>query len=234
MIGGSASTAFALPDEKLAWPNLLEQEFSGIAVIHESIPGMTLSRSIKVINESDKSDILILHFGTSVGWPSLIVNWGSKFGLDVHNEAALHQPPLKYSGTPQRRLKKNFKLRTRNFLKYILYFLGGYKPRTSIQEVEDQVRAVLSVATKKASNVIWIQHHNLQFMRIAVERRMYAKYYDRLVKAIQSHSSEKLRLIQLEPAFLTSENYLLDGIHLSELGHRRIAEKLKKVLSESY
>ena len=234
MIGGSASTAFALPDEKLAWPNLLEKEFPGIAVVHESIPGMTLSRSIKVINESDKSDILILYFGTSVGWPALIVNWGTKFGLDVHNEAALHQPPLKYSGTPQRRLKKNLKLRTRNFLKYILYFVGGYKPRTSIREVEDQVRAVLSVATKKATNVIWIQHQSLQSMRIAVERKVYAKYYYRLVKAIKSHSSERTRLVELEPEFLVKENFLLDGIHLTELGHRRVAEKLKKILSESY
>lgn len=234
MIGGSASSAFALPDEKLAWPNLLEQSLSGIKVNHHAQGLLTMSQSIELISNLSKSDILILHFGTSVGWPSPVVEVGLKLGLDVHNEAALHQPPLKYSGTPQRRLRKNLKLRTRNFLKYVLYFVGGYKPRTSIREVEDQVRAVLSVATKRATNVIWIQHQSLQSMRIAVERKVYAKYYDRLVKAIKSHSSERTRLVELEPAFLTSENFLLDGIHLSELGHRRIAEKLKKVLSENY
>lgn len=187
MIGGSASTAYALPSENLAWPKLLEKSLFGVKVNHFPQTTLTMGQSIEILSGISESDILILQIWTPVGWLN-----------PIHS------------------LASPFKLRTAN------------------RKVADEVRGIFSVATKKAPNVIWLQHQSLQPKRNVLERKVYERYYERLFKAIKENSSEKMRLVKLGEEFLVPENYLLDGLHLSEIGHERVADKLQRILSESY
>ena len=231
-MGGSATTAFALPDEKWAWPTLVGELIPKSQVQHSSQAGLTLVKSISLINNLPQSEVLVLHFGTSVGWPIPLVEVGYKFGFEIHNEAAFHQPPKPYSGPPSVKIKKKVRLRLRNLIKYLLFFVGAYKPKVSIREIEDQVRAVLAIASKHTSRIIWVQHRSLQSMRILVERKMYNRYYKRFIAAIKENAPDNLTLVELGPDFLIPENYLMDGVHLSEQGHYVLAHRLADLIKE--
>jgi hypothetical protein len=231
-VGGSASTAFALPDEKSGWPTLVEELVPNSEVRHSAQGNLTLVRSIDLINNLPESEVLVLHFGTSVAWPTSVINFGQKFGFQNHNETVFQQPPKPFSGTPIMRLKKRMRLRLRNLIKYFLFFAGAYRPKVSIREIEDQVRAVLAIASKRTDRIIWVQHRSLQSMRIIVERKIYDRYYKRFISAIKEFAPENLTLIELGPDFLISENYLMDGVHLSEQGHYSLAHRLAPLISQ--
>ena len=232
VVGGSATTAFALPDEKWGWPTLVKELIPKSELHHSAQGNLTLVRSIDIINNLPESDVLVIHYGTSVAWPSPVVDLGHKFGMELHNEAAFHQPPKPYSGPPSVKIKKKVRLRLRNFIKYLLFFVGAYKPKVSIREIEDQVRAVLAIASKHTSRIIWVQHRSLQSMRILVERKMYNRYYKRFIAAIKENAPDNLTLVELGPDFLISENYLMDGVHLSEQGHYVLAHRLANLIKE--
>lgn len=190
---------------------------------HRSQGGLTLVRSIDLIDDLPRAEVLVLHFGTSVAWPSPVVRIGMRLGMEMHNETAFHQPPHPYQGGILPRLRKQARLRLRNAMKYLLFFAGAYRPKVSVREIDDQVRAVLAISTKRADRVIWIQHRSLQSMRLFVERTVYRRYYRRLVRAINDNLQSGVELIELDSAFMVSANYLLDGVHLSEKGHAEIA-----------
>ncbi|MBU6164429.1 MAG: hypothetical protein KGO99_05505 [Actinomycetales bacterium] len=230
VVGGSATTAFALPDEKWAWPTLLGELIPKSEVQHSSQKGLTLVRSLELISNLPECEVLVLHFGTSVGWPLALVKVGYRYGLQVHNEFGFHQPPKPYSGTPSVKMKKKIRLRFRNMIKYLLFFAGAYRPKVSIREIEDQVRAVIAIASKRTSRIIWVQHRSLQSMRIIVERKMYQRYYKRFIAAINSNAPANLTLVELDSDFLISENYLMDGVHLSEQGHYVLAHRLAELI----
>lgn len=234
VVGGSASAAHALPDESLAWPRFLEKkllaENVNLRMDHRCQGGLTLVRSIELIGDLFTSDILILHFGTSVAWPSPLVRLGHRFGFETHNEFAFHQPPYAYGGSWVEKRSRWFRLRARNFLKYLLFMGGAYRPRNSIREVKDQVSAVISLARKKSDRIIWIQHRSLQSKRILLERAIYSRYYRRVISAVKEIGGDNLVLMELPQEYLNGENYLIDGVHLSELGHSNLASMIRKML----
>lgn len=80
-MGGSASTAFALPDEKLGWPTLVKKLLPKSELHQSEQRNLTLVRSIDLINNLPESDVLILHYGTSVAWPTPVVDLGHKYKL---------------------------------------------------------------------------------------------------------------------------------------------------------
>lgn len=231
IIGGSASSAFALEVGNSAWPNILVKRYPHIEWRYINQPLMTLVKSLSHLENLEHSDILILHFGTSVGWPEPIVKLGHFLGMELHNETAFQQPPKGYKGSFFSKSKKLFLLRIRNAIKYLLFAFGMYRPRASLREMGDQVSVVASIAQKRATHVLWIQHQSMQDNRIILERYLYRKYYREIIDALSPKVSESFKVLQLPKDFLQSENYLLDGVHLSEKGHRELAELIEEKLA---
>ena len=100
------------------------------------------------------------------------------------------------------------------------------------EEIEDQIAAVVHLASKQSKRIMWVQHQALQNRRIYLERRSYKKYYKEILWALEKHESDKFKLITLPESFLVQENYLLDCIHLSEKGHRTLADILQKAFMQ--
>ena len=231
IIGGSASTAYALKDSKASWPEIIGEKYPNLEIRHINQPLMTLVQSLNHLQDLEHSDILILHFGTSVGWPEPVVKMGHALGMDLHNDHSFQQPPKKYSGNLKRRLGKSIKLRARNLIKYFLFLLGLYKPRASLKEMGDQVGVVARIARQKAENILWIQHQSIQTNRIVLERSQYRRYYREIIDALSPMVSESFKVLQLPKNFLRGENYLLDGVHLTEDGHRELAKLIEEKLA---
>ena len=129
-------------------------------------------------------------------------------------------------------MKRTLKMRCRNTVKYALYFTGLYKSRISRREIEDQIDAVVHLAKHQSKRIMWIQHQALQNRRIFLERRSYERYYKEIERCLQKYRSADFTVITLPESFLTRENYLLDCVHLSEEGHRKMFEIVKEAFKK--
>ena len=227
VLGGSAASSFSDVQSK-SWPYILKAKLpDSIEFRVETRPGLTFIRALNELLDFPNEDLLILHFGTSIGWPVSLVKHGHRLGIDFASESGLHQPAYR-STNLAKRLKKSLRMRFRNSVKYVLYFLGLYKSRVSRREIEDQINAVVRLASKQSKRIMWLQHQALQNRRIYLERRSYEKYYKEILRALEKYESDQFKLVTLPDSFLVQENYLLDCIHLSETGHQVIAEILQK------
>jgi len=226
VLGGSAASSFSDTSKK-SWPYLLKAELpQDIEFRVETVGGLTFVRALNVLLDYPNEDLLILHFGTSIGWPVSVVKYGHKFGVDFASESGLHQPAYKSKGF-LRKIKQDLRMRVRNTIEYILFGVGLYKSRISRHEIVDQIDAVVHLASKQSKRIMWVQHQALQNRRIFVERRSYQKYYREILAAPVKYESPNFALITLPDEFMVQENYLLDCIHLSEQGHRELATILK-------
>lgn len=226
VLGGSAASSFNKNEEK-SWPYLLKHDLpSSIDFRIETRPGLTFVRAISELADFPDEDLLIFHFGTSIGWPVSVVKIGHRLGIDFTAEYGFHQAA--YSSSARiKRWKKWAKARFRNTVKYFLFFAGLYKARISRREIEDQIDAVVRLAQHQSKQIMWVQHQALQNRRIFLERRSYKKYYKEILRALQKYESDRFTVVTLPESFLTQENYLLDCIHLSEEGHRKLYELVK-------
>ncbi len=229
MLGGSAASSFS-DNQDLSWPYLLKASLpSHIEFKVETRGGLTFVRAISELANFPDEDLLILHFGTAIGWPTSVVQLGHKLGIDFTGEFAFHQPAYR-SSSSMKRIKRAFKVRARNTVKYLLFFTGRYKSRISRREIDDQIKAVVQLAKSQSKRIIWIQHQALQNRRIFLERRSYQRYYKEIINSLEKYKSVDFQLLTLPNDFLVQENYLLDSVHLSPLGH----QELHKLVREAY
>lgn len=229
VIGSSAASNFSEKNPDTSWPTLLRAHLPEHSINVHIRGGLTPVRCIDELVDIPPTDLLILHLGTSVGWPIALVGINNRFGIDFEAEHGLHQPAFR-SPMFKRRVKGFLKAKFRNAVKYGLFIFGLYKPRVNVRELDDQVRAVLHLAYQKAPRIVWIQHRALHNRRIWLERSVYSRFYRRIVKTLKELEGPKLQVIALDSNFLCHENYLLDYVHLSDDGHRRIYELVKEAI----
>ena len=229
VLGGSAASSFN-DDKEKSWPYLLKASLpSHIDFRVETRGGLTFVRAISELADFPNEDLLVFHFGTSIGWPVSIVQRGHRLGIDFTGEFGFHQPAYQ-SKNRSRRIKRAIKVRFRNTVKYILFFFGLYKARISRREIDDQIKAVVQLAKHQSKRIMWIQHQALQNRRIFLERRSYERYYKEIERSLQQYKSPEFTVITLPDSFLKQENYLLDCVHLSEQGHR----EMYKIVREAF
>ena len=227
MLGGSAASSFN-DDKEKSWPYLLKTALpKEINFRVETRGGLTFVRAITELADFPDEDLLVFHFGTSIGWPVSLVKAGHRLGIDFTGEFGFHQPAFA-SQSRAKRLKRAAKVRFRNAVKYLLYFSGLYKSRISRREIEDQIEAVVHLAKHQSKRIMWIQHQALQNRRIFLERRSYERYYKEILRALEKYRSPEFTVITLPDSFLKQENYLLDCVHLSETGHREMYKLVRE------
>ena len=227
MLGGSAASSFN-DDKEKSWPYLLKTALpKEINFRVETRGGLTFVRAITELADFPDEDLLVFHFGTSIGWPVSLVKAGHRLGIDFTGEFGFHQPAFA-SQSRAKRLKRAAKVRFRNAVKYLLYFSGLYKSRISRREIEDQIEAVVHLAKHQSKRIMWIQHQALQNRRIFLERRSYERYYKEILRALEKYKSPEFTVITLPDSFLKQENYLLDCVHLSETGHREMYKLVRE------
>jgi len=231
VLGSSAASTFKSSDQSKSWPHLLERELSNFSEFQcKIVSGLTFVRSIPELSDIRKTNLLILHFGTAIGWPSSVVRKGIIWGINYTNEFGLHQSAYRSKSLP-RRIKSFLKARLRNTIKYGLFFTGRYRARINRREVDDQVMAVINIAQQKSDRIIWIQHQALQHRSILVERLSYKRYYKESIRCLEKYRSSNLIVITLPDSFLVQENYLLDCVHLSDKGHQILNELILKQIN---
>ena len=233
VLGGSASTNLGLPQGSESWPKQLQRKFPNAEFAHHVQGGLTYVRAAKMMSEIGNCDLLIIQFSVSIGWPKPILDIWDRVLIKTNagkNEYWLDQPVKKYSGSVRRKMLKYSLLGFKNLLKYLLFFIGLYKARTSLREIDDQIELVETMAKHKAKALIWIQQSPLESKRILLERMVYRRYFKRSLEKIYKLDNKFVSLLNLQNYTTDSNFYLYDGVHLSEWGHNQVTQKvLEKV-----
>ena len=230
VIGGSASNNFGNAPDSLAWPELLAKNLAQSAdLTHVSRGGLTFVRGMNEIAEIDSTGVLIMHFGTSIGWPISLVKTGTAMGIDFASDHGFNQP-TGISTKRTRRVKNFFKRSFRNIVKFVLFFTGQYKPRASRRELKDQIEAVIHLAQHKTDRLIWIQHRAFLNHRIWLEKWVYERYYKQIMKTLDGLGLKGVTVLEIPDEFMVAENYLFDCVHLSSKGHERLEKMVREII----
>lgn len=230
VIGGSASNNFGNAPDSLAWPELLAKNLAQSAdLTHVSRGGLTFVRGMNEIAEIDSTGVLIMHFGTSIGWPISLVKTGTAMGIDFASDHGFNQP-TGISTKRTRRVKNFFKRSFRNIVKFVLFFTGQYKPRASRRELKDQIEAVIHLAQHKTDRLIWIQHRAFLNHRIWLEKWVYERYYKQIMKTLDGLGLKEVTVLEIPDEFMVAENYLFDCVHLSSKGHERLEKLVREAI----
>jgi hypothetical protein len=224
ILGGSIVSNYGLPSGEQSIGEVQAKKNKIIYVKQDqSIGGLTFSQAIPVIERSDVADILVLYFGTSVGWPRISRKMIDHLQPELLKPTSFHLPVYK-SEVFYNRFKAKLRYFERNVLKLVFFPFGLYRPRQSLEDLPDLVNAIQHLAEKKSGLIIWIQHYSLNYARLWLERKIYSRFYREIIKEISTYQSPHFKIIILEKSFLVQENFLLDGLHLSALGHQRMAD----------
>jgi hypothetical protein len=228
IIGGSIISKYGLlPGAKNITTSLLENKPSLYLKRELSIGGLSFSQAIPKLDELNETDILVLYFGTSVGWPRISRKMENHLRPELLTSTAFHLPVYK-SPKFVNRVRAKLRHIERNLLKLIMFPLGLYKPRHSLEDLPNLIQAIEHIADKKFQLIIWVQHNSLGYRRLWLEQKIYKRYYLEILKELEKHKSPHFRILTPSREFLVQENYLLDGVHLSEIGHARMGEMISK------
>ena len=196
------------------------------------VGGLSFSQAIPIVEDFHDTDVIVFYFGTSVGWPRISRKLENHLRPELLESTTFHIPVYK-SKKRLNRVKANIRHLERNLLKYILFPFGLYKPRHSLEDLPHLIEAIEHLAEKRASLTIWVQHNSLGYRRLWLEKRSYQKYYNEIIKTLHSYQSPHFRILTPTKKFLVQENYLLDGVHLSNLGHERMAELINQEITQA-
>ena len=223
LIGGSIISKYGLkgPDQSVgAYLNKLSKSI--YIKREQSIGGLSFSQSIPIIESLNDTDILVLFFGTSVGWPRISRKMEGHLRPELLESTSFHLS-VYTSKKFQNRVKAKIRHLERNALKLILFPFGLYRPRHSLEDLPNLIAAIDHLAERKSHLIIWVQHNSLGYRRLWLERKVYNRYYLEILKSLENYRSPHFRVITPDNNFLIQENYLVDGVHLSEIGHQRMA-----------
>jgi hypothetical protein len=235
IIGGSVARAFGIEESPHDWPSILASRLHGPSNVQfaQSVGFLNPSSLLAHIEQTLECDLLVVHMGTSVGWPVIQAPVERILRPEHRHDAAFHLPTRKAVNFSHF-VARLFRHSLRNTLKIIAFPFGFYRPRQSLDDLEPAIKRALSTAFSKANQVVWIQHRSLGYRRLFLERRVYRKYYDRIIDILENSIGEdsRLHLIKLPEEFLNQRNFTLDGVHLSGTGHMEIAKLIEARLQE--
>ena len=196
------------------------------------VGGLGFSQAIPLIEDLDNSDVLVLYFGTSVGWPRISRKLENHLRPELMKQTAFHIPVYK-SKKLTNRMKARARHLERNILKFILFPFGMYKPRHSIEDLPSLIAAIEHLAEKKSKLIIWVQHNSLGYRRLWLERKVYGRYYREILHTLEKFKSPHFRVLTPGQNFLIQENFLVDGVHLSEIGHARMGKLISNEIDNA-
>jgi hypothetical protein len=235
IIGGSVSRSFGLDLTEEDWPRLFQRLVEESGKVHrvESIGFLNPSSLSKVLEQMDQTETLIIHMGTSVGWPVIKPPVERFLRPESRHDGAFHLP-VRAPEDFHHALKRFLRHLLRNLLKLCAFPFGLYRPRQSLKTLDDDVRRALKLTSRLATDVIWIQHRSLGYRRLVLERIIYRRYYKKITLLLRQSADtfERFHLLEIPDDFLIQENFTLDGVHLSAAGHLRFAHLVEREIRE--
>ena len=224
LIASSLATNYGLNKADASYPDLLR--LAGERFMVEQKNSLLISEVSELISKTqDLPKNLVLHFGTSVGWPRAFIEVANmKFGLlpnPYYFDLPAHESKSQFG-----RSKSRAKIRFKRIIKNILLPFGLYKPFTSKAKTLSDIKDLLDQVDRQFDRILWIQHAFLLDKKTNIEAAIYMDYYKLIIETLTDAKLTKLTLAIPGPDFFKPSNYSIDQVHLSPEGHRTIASTI--------
>lgn len=234
IISGSVTSGYGIPEEILRWDKVFAHQVPGNYFVSVCKDGMTHEDALKILNEGEfGGEILILYFGTRMGWPKLGKRIGTFLPYKRKNQGYLDIPAYR-SRRKGSRMRRILKRTARVFMKSLGILLRQYKPELPIDKTLNDLDLLLTMTAKKFTRVIYIQHHHLSTRRLKYESKKYEKFYECLLTAVRTRPESNIFLVEMPKNIFTTNYFLPDSVHFNEQGHYEFGCFLAKEIFPNY
>ena len=192
IISGSITSGYGLSGEIPRWDKVFADQVSDNDFVSICKDGMTHEDALKILNDRELGgEMLIFYFGTRMGWPKLSKRISAFLPYKRKNHGYLDIPAY-YSARKSSRVRRILKRTTRMLIKSLGILLRQYKPDLPKDKVLNDLDTLLTMAAKKFTRVIYIQHHHLSTRRLRYEAKIYENFYISLISAVRSRPEENI------------------------------------------
>lgn len=216
------------PEDKSYMDVLRNQYGIKSEVYAEDLVGIRLA--IFAINEIPNDSTLVLQIGAGDQIRMISAKIGKWLPGNRGKSKTILDQPLYQSKKRIRRIFNEIKSYIKYLLKSHIIKTAIYKQAVSLQDFQEYLRDLASIAKRKKIRVIWVStvkgfYRVPEFLK--VEKDYYSGY-----EAYKEFNSEN----QFDSCFLDLESFILesdtgfDGFHLNQEGHVKLAKELVKLL----
>jgi hypothetical protein len=222
IISGSISSGYGLQTSVPRWPQFLSnqpqiQKFDLI-----TRDGLTYGDAFKVLQENDyQGDILILYFGTRIGWPKISRSLERIWPINFKNEGYLELSAF-HSNRKFAQFRRGKRTVYRNLAKFLGILLNQYKPEIPLKRCLSDLDLLFATSTQRFEKVIFLQHHHLSSNRLKYENSKYEKFYYSLLSFARGRSERNLVVLELPSDIYSNRYFLGDCVHLNREGHEKL------------
>lgn len=230
IISGSITSGYGISADISRWDKVFRDQLPDLTLESVCVDGMTHENAFDILCHPESSgELLILYFGTRIGWPRVgnILGKFSLFKLENNGYLDLSVFHSVHKGGRMRRISKRI---NRMLLKRLGILLKLYKPELPKDKVLQDLDQLLVIAAKNFNWVIYIQHHHLSTRRLRYESKKYEAYYELLLGAVRSRPESNILLAEMPKDIFSAKYFLLDCIHYNEQGHHKFGSFLAKTV----
>jgi hypothetical protein len=230
IISGSITSGYGISAHVSRWDEVFRDQLSEKTFESVCMDGMTHESAFDILCRPESNgELLILYFGTRIGWPRIGKLFDKFLLFELKNSGYLDLSVFNSlrKGARMRRISKRI---TRILLKSLGILLRLYKPELPKGKVLQDLDLLLTIAAKNFNWVIYIQHHHLSTRRLRYESKKYEKYYSLLLSAVRSRPESNILLVEMPKDIFSAKFFLLDCVHYSELGHNKFGSFLAKTV----
>jgi hypothetical protein len=222
IIASSLCTKYGIAQEDTCYVEILIQNGMNFQLTQKN--SLVISDAILILTKAvANQNRLVVHFGTSVGWPKAFVKFNNKkrsiFGNPYYFDLPAYGSRNKFS-----KIRKKSKKLMKYSLKTFLRLVGLYKPVVSEKELFLDIEEFLTQASAKFEKILWIQHKNLMSRSTRFEQVTYEKYFNAIIGQLLAKRTKGLLIAVPSQEFLNVENFCIDNTHLSQNGHNILAK----------
>lgn len=186
--------------------------------------------AIEAINKFAENATLVLQIGAGDQIRMISKNISRWLPGNLGTSKTSLEQPLYISSRRMRRIYTVPKSYLKYLAKRFLLKTTLYRQETPLQEYQHYLRILADLVQKKGIRIIWISTVK-GFYRVPDSLKAEKEYYSGLeaFKVIKSQIRSDSCFLDLEE-FIMSSDTLVDGFHLNQKGHFKLAEELAKVL----
>ena len=231
IMSGSITSGYGIQPEVLRWPDYLAKNPLNEKFEIATKDGLTYEEALGMLRLNNfRGEILILYFGTRVGWPRISKNLATFFPKLSKNERYLELSAFR-STRKFASFRRGKKIFFRNFAKFIGIFLNQYRPDIPLKKCLTDLDLLFAESTQRFKRVIFLQHHHLNSNRLRYENSKYDKFYNSILSFASERFEKNLIIVELPSDIFSSRYFLSDCVHFNLEGHKKMGNFLSHFLA---
>lgn len=181
--------------------------------------------------ELSKDDLLIVMVGIGDGWPQprglflklLPASWRGPGKLN---------PATRHSQNARKRVRQRIRHFTKYVFKVIAWSTMMFRAPTSLRRFKTDLLELIDLLNSKSVRTVLITPQKPKLYSTWIEIHTIERYSNLVQEAVAKNGNTLIHHFDIDSHIDSKFDVLLDGIHLSESGHKKIAVALSRFIAD--